>query len=108
MTIRNPFRKAPQRAAFDEMVRNWQTRSRLLFLPGGERCMGNSWAGSFWRGYDAAPGTPYDWRHPRWDSASKQMLTYVYVRAGAACRLAAGDSPRRTRARSVNRRKGER
>lgn len=87
-TIRNPFRRQMQRDGFAEMVHNWRTHSSLLFNPDGTRCMGNGFASSFWKGYDGAV-CGFGGLNNYSDRASREIIAYIYFRAGQECRKAA-------------------
>lgn len=83
-TIRNPFKRKFHRDAFAEMVYNWRIKASVLFHKDGSRCMGNSFASFFWKGYDGtriAAGFN--------DRASKEIVGYIYYRAGQECAKAA-------------------
>jgi hypothetical protein len=79
--MRNPFRQPLLKLAFDEMVRAHDRRAGTLFLPSGDRNMGNSAACMFWRGYDGI-------QIGAWDRASKETFAYPQWLAGKACRKA--------------------
>lgn len=76
--IRNPFRQRMRRRHFDVVVRAYQNRHPDIIRPSGARCLGNSIAGYFWRGYDNS--IP----ERAWDAASKEMMAYVSYAAGRA------------------------
>ncbi len=71
----NPFRDKYKRANYDGVLRLYAMRHRDLFRPDGSRNTGSFYR-DFWKGYDGALD------HLNWDRASKDMLAYVYYRAG--------------------------
>ena len=55
-TTRNPFRVPQYAKLFDGLLAAY-ARGHRDILRDGTRCMGNSLASAFWRGYDAVPTT---------------------------------------------------
>lgn len=78
-SLRNPFKAGSIMAKqFDGMLRLFAERHRDVLREGGAaRCMGNSMATSFWRGYDSAP--PH--------VVPRNALVWACYRAGQAQRL---------------------
>ncbi len=73
----NPFRTKFMRANFDAVVAAYETKHKDLVRPDGTRHKGNSWATTFWRGYDnVLPGS--------WDAESRKTAAYAVWRAGRA------------------------
>lgn len=78
--MRNPFRKPAYRAAYDDLLAGYDRRCRVLFLPDGTECHGNSVAHWFWLGY-------HGFRAPNWFTTRVDRDTFAYVQylAGVAC-----------------------
>lgn len=82
--ITNRFRQRNRRAHFDAVVRAYQAKHKDIIRPSGQRCLGNSIAGYFWRGYDdSMPATA-------WDRGSREMMAFVSYSAGRAVALSEG------------------
>ncbi len=78
----NNFRNKAMRGQYDEFVRHFETRAKVLFHEGVPH-RGNSWAGTFWGGYAG-----YDRGAFNFDAAAKKTLAYAIYRAGQDCRKA--------------------
>ncbi len=78
-TRRNPFKAGSHLAKqFDGMLKAYAEGHRDVVREGGKtRCMGNSMATAFWRGYDSSP--PH--------IIPRDALTWACYRAGQAQRL---------------------
>lgn len=76
------------RLAFEELLKAWRAKHKILFHADGARNMGNGVASSFWRGYD---GTQIGGGFI--DRASRETLTYAYWKAGRAARAEADRIP---------------
>lgn len=75
--IVNPFRTRFMRDNFDRVVNAYHTKHKDLIRKDGTRHNGNSWATTFWRGYDGIlPGS--------WDAASRKTAAYAVWCAGRA------------------------
>ena len=81
--IKTPFKDKEKARQFEAMVKAYDTRHKDLIRPDGNRCEGNGWASSFWKGYD--PDYAAMWS-PRWDRGSKNTIGYICWRAGIAVR----------------------
>jgi hypothetical protein len=82
--IVNPFRRGPRIAQFERAVGAFLRRDPIFFLETGERHRLNSFAHSFWQGYDGIdPG--FGEGRPGWQTA-RTYGAYVFWRAGVACR----------------------
>lgn len=77
--IRNPFRNAAHRDAFNECVRSYVAMTGGIRRADGSRVMGNSIATTFWRGFDSVKGAGHYVTR-----ADRETLGYVYWRAGQA------------------------
>lgn len=73
----NPFRNKTMRGIYDDAIKQYETRHRNWFHPSGNRNLGNSASGYFWKGYDGVWSEPH-----RWDAASRKLVTYAYWCAG--------------------------
>lgn len=78
-SLRNPFKAGSMLARqFDGMLKAYAEGHRDVVREGGKtRCMGNSMASSFWRGYDSTP--PH--------IVPRDALVWACYRAGQAQRL---------------------
>lgn len=78
-SLRNPFKAGSAFAKqFDGMLKAYEDGHRDVVREGGKvRCMGNSMATAFWRGYDSTP--PY--------IIPRNALVWPCYRAGQAQRL---------------------
>jgi hypothetical protein len=72
--VRNPFRTEFMRRNYDAAISVYDERHRNFIYPSGRRCVGNSWATHFWRGFDGMKAN--------WDSSSEQSPAYAMWRAG--------------------------
>lgn len=77
--VRNPFRTDWMRANYDVAVGCFAQKHKSFFHPNGERCIGNSWATRFWRGFDGIGGN--------WDAESKRSAAYAMHCAGRDIRV---------------------
>lgn len=81
-TRRNPFKPGDMLAKqYDGMLRAYSTAHPDVIL-NGARCMGNSFAAPFWRGYDGASPGPI---------APRGSLAWACYRAGQTQRLLDND-----------------
>jgi hypothetical protein len=81
--VRNPFHNHLMRQQYDAAVFSYDTKHRNFIYATGRRCLGNAWAGSFWRGFDGL--NEDQWRR---DASSRQTPGYACWRAGKDVRAA--------------------
>ncbi|MBY3155373.1 hypothetical protein HFO56_23905 [Rhizobium laguerreae] len=75
--VRNPFRNKMMKQQYDAAVLTYDTKHKDFIYATGRRCLGNAWAGAFWRGFDGL-------LDDRWkkDAGSRQTPGYACWRAG--------------------------
>ena len=80
---RNPFKVGSILARqFDGMLKGYADGNRDIIRNGSSRCMGNSLATAFWRGYDSTPPL----------IIPRNALTWACYRAGQAQRMIDAES----------------
>lgn len=80
--MRNPFRHSGKRRQFDLLIDAWQRQDKLLFTRNGTPHRSNSFAAHFWAGFAGTDGGLF---RPG-DRIYQGSASYVFYRAGAACR----------------------
>jgi hypothetical protein len=75
--VRNPFRNKIMKQQYDAAVLTYDTKHKAFIYVTGRRCLGNAWAGAFWRGFDGL----FDDRWKK-DAGSRQTPGYACWRAG--------------------------
>lgn len=86
----NPFRDPGAKRQFAMLIEAYRRRDKLLFTRDGKPQRGNSPASNFWAGHDGVEGGLF---RPK-DPGYRRSASYVFYRAGQACReLAADENP---------------
>lgn len=78
--VRNPFKSEFMRANYDAAIKTYDDMHPSFIYENGRRCLGSTWAGNFWRGFDGI--------ERNWDAASKQSAAYAMWCAGRDIKVA--------------------
>jgi hypothetical protein len=77
----NPFRHPLKRKQFDMLIAAFEQKDKMLFTRESLPHRNNSFAASFWAGYNGLTGGLF---HPD-DPKYREMAAYVFYRAGQEC-----------------------